>query len=355
LAADALDPTAVDRIFRLKGRPTDNPLIVHLGSADQLPTVVATSTPLADALAARFWPGPLTMVLDAGDAVPEVTTGGLRTVAVSDALNGIGLLAGLSDMSTEPGRRLQAHADALRAILTEGKRLRGSLTCLVAEALGGTLEQALPAALAVEMVQAASLVHDDFVDGDIVRRGRPAAWTLLSSRRAVLVADVIFATAIEKMAQAGAREGAALARAIAAMAQGALQEGAANTYTEDLDAYRRIIYLKTGSLFAAAARLGALAVDAQQTHLQAATEFGARAGEVYQIADDLADGAELGSLNPQSEIALLSAQARRALAAFPRNDYTRMLADMPEELLRMAVRAPTTPTAAQKRSPTRTR
>jgi geranylgeranyl pyrophosphate synthase len=246
------------------------------------------------------------------------------------------------------------HADALRAILTEGKRLRGSLTCLVAEALGGTLEQALPAALAVEMVQAASLVHDDFVDGDIVRRGRPAAWTLLSSRRAVLVADVMFATAIEKMAQAGAREGATLAHAIAAMAQGALQEGAANTYTEDLDAYRRIIYLKTGSLFAAAARLGALAAGADESMLEAATEFGARSGELYQIADDLADG-ELGSLNPQSEIALLSAQAGRALAAFPRNDYTRMLADMPEELLRMAVRAPTTPTAAQKRSPTRTR
>jgi L-threonylcarbamoyladenylate synthase len=82
LAADALDPLAVTRIFRLKGRPADNPLIVHLGSAAQLDRVVATSTPLADVLAARFWPGPLTLVLDVGDGVPEVTTGGLRTVAV---------------------------------------------------------------------------------------------------------------------------------------------------------------------------------------------------------------------------------------------------------------------------------
>ena len=78
-----------------------------------------------------------------------------------------------------------AHEDALHGILAEGKRLRGSLTCLVAEALGGSLEQALPHALAVELVEAASLVHDDFVDGDTVRRGRPAAWTLLSPRRAV--------------------------------------------------------------------------------------------------------------------------------------------------------------------------
>jgi geranylgeranyl pyrophosphate synthase len=235
------------------------------------------------------------------------------------------------------------HADALRTILTEGKRLRGSLTCLVAEALGGTLEQALPAALAVEMVQAASLVHDDFVDGDTVRRGRPAAWTLLSPRRAVLVADVMFATAIEKMAQAGAREGATLAHAIAAMAQGALQEGTGNTCVEDLDAYRRIIYLKTGSLFGAAARLGALSVDASEPLLQAATDFGARAGELYQIADDLADGARLGWLRPQTQIALLAEQARRALAAFPDNERTRMLADMPQELI-----------GAQKRSQSRT-
>ena len=236
-----------------------------------------------------------------------------------------------------------AHADALHTILAEGKRLRGSLTCLVAEALGGTLEQALPAALAVEMVQAASLVHDDFVDGDTVRRGRPAAWTLLSSRRAVLVADVMFAMAIEKMAQAGARECAALAHAIAAMAQGALQESAGNSCAENLDAYRRIIYLKTGSLFGAAARLGALAVDAQEPLLQAATDFGARAGELYQIADDLADGVRLGSLRPQTEIARLTEQALRALAAFPDNERTRMLADMPQELI-----------GAQKRSRSRT-
>jgi len=82
LAADALDPAAVRRIFAIKGRPADNPLIVHLHTAQELERVVATTTPLARALAASFWPGPLTLVLDAGDAVPAVTTGGLRTVAV---------------------------------------------------------------------------------------------------------------------------------------------------------------------------------------------------------------------------------------------------------------------------------
>lgn len=82
LAANACDDSAVRRIFTAKGRPADNPLIVHLASAAQLADVVAEVTPLAAALAARFWPGPLTVVLDAAADLPAASTGGLPTVAV---------------------------------------------------------------------------------------------------------------------------------------------------------------------------------------------------------------------------------------------------------------------------------
>ena len=82
LGANALDAAAVQRIFDAKGRPADNPLIVHLADADDLTGVAATITPLARTLAARFWPGPLTLVLDAAAALPAITTGGLSTVAV---------------------------------------------------------------------------------------------------------------------------------------------------------------------------------------------------------------------------------------------------------------------------------
>lgn len=82
LGANAEDAAAVRRIFAAKGRPADNPLIVHLATADQLERVCASITPLACDLARRFWPGPLTLVLDAADDLPAVTTGGLRTVAV---------------------------------------------------------------------------------------------------------------------------------------------------------------------------------------------------------------------------------------------------------------------------------
>jgi geranylgeranyl pyrophosphate synthase len=237
------------------------------------------------------------------------------------------------------------HQEALHAVLAQGKRLRGSLACLVAEALGTSFERALPAALAVEVVQAASLIHDDFVDGDTVRRGRPAAWTVLSARPAVLLADLMFATAIEKMAQAGNRETGTLAGAIAAMAKGALEESLGIGDVHDAAAYRSLIRLKTGSLFAAAARLGALAAGAQETKLEAASEFGARTGELYQIADDLADGARAPAPELLQElIAPLLESARRALSAFPDNERTRMLADLPEQFI-----------DAQKRWPSRMR
>lgn len=82
LGADALRAEAVSAIFAAKGRPADNPLIVHLADATQVGRVVGSWTPLARRLAAEWWPGPLTLVLDAAPAVPSVTTGGLTTVAV---------------------------------------------------------------------------------------------------------------------------------------------------------------------------------------------------------------------------------------------------------------------------------
>lgn len=82
LGAHALDADAVRRIFAAKGRPADNPLIVHLGDAADLRLLVPSVPPLARRLAARYWPGPLTLVLQAAPTVPAVTRGGLATVAV---------------------------------------------------------------------------------------------------------------------------------------------------------------------------------------------------------------------------------------------------------------------------------
>ncbi|GAA1567131.1 L-threonylcarbamoyladenylate synthase [Kribbella karoonensis] len=82
LAADAEDPQAVGRIFTTKGRPPSHPLIVHIGSAEQLDDWADDVPETARLLAERFWPGPLTLVLRRGRRVPLATTGGLETVAI---------------------------------------------------------------------------------------------------------------------------------------------------------------------------------------------------------------------------------------------------------------------------------
>lgn len=82
LGADALNEEAVKRIFEAKGRPADNPLIVHIADFNDLKKLARDIPKEAKLLAERFWPGPLTLVLPKKDEVPLVTTGGLDTVAV---------------------------------------------------------------------------------------------------------------------------------------------------------------------------------------------------------------------------------------------------------------------------------
>ena len=82
LAANALDGEAVKKIFAAKGRPQDNPLIVHIASIEELPALVREIPPQAKALAEAFWPGPLTMVLPKADCIPDAVSCGLSTVAI---------------------------------------------------------------------------------------------------------------------------------------------------------------------------------------------------------------------------------------------------------------------------------
>lgn len=82
LGANALNAQAVTNIFRAKGRPADNPLIVHIESIAALNNYIEEIPPLVYPLAARFWPGPLTLVLRGNDVFPAEVTGGLETVAV---------------------------------------------------------------------------------------------------------------------------------------------------------------------------------------------------------------------------------------------------------------------------------
>lgn len=185
----------------------------------------------------------------------------------------------------------------IERLVVDGKTARGCLVCLICEALGGTFEAALPRAVAVECIQAASLVHDDFVDSDATRRERPAMWTVLGPRRAVLLGDLMFATAIAQGARLSLADVITLTEAIATVASGAYHEPLdarelAATTAQSAGAvsfYERVIHCKTGALFGAAGKLGAIAAGADAECVSAACAFATRIGEAYQMTDDAED------------------------------------------------------------------
>lgn len=91
LGGDALNPASAKKIYEAKGRPSDNPLIVHIAAMEALPAIVEEVPETAKRLASLFWPGPLTMILKKAKRVPKETTGGLDTVAVRMPVHDVAL------------------------------------------------------------------------------------------------------------------------------------------------------------------------------------------------------------------------------------------------------------------------
>ena len=119
LGANGLNPDAVAKIFIAKGRPQDNPLILHVAQASDMEKFCHSIPATAYALAERFWPGPLTLVLPARDCVPKCTTAGLPTVAVRCpdnavtqqiiALSGVPIAAPSANLSGKPSTTTAEH------------------------------------------------------------------------------------------------------------------------------------------------------------------------------------------------------------------------------------------------------
>lgn len=92
LGADALNPSAVKKIFEAKGRPADNPLIVHIHDKKDLKRLAINIPKITEKIIEKFWPGPLTVVLKKSRIVPKITTGGLDTIAIRMPKNKIAAL-----------------------------------------------------------------------------------------------------------------------------------------------------------------------------------------------------------------------------------------------------------------------
>ena len=177
-----------------------------------------------------------------------------------------------------------------------GKRLRPIMAMLACEAAGGSREAALPVALAVELVHNFSLVHDDIMDRDGTRRGRPTVHVKWDEATAILAGDVLFARAFEALARipdAAAHQEAArvLSGAVTQLCEGQaldVQFEARGDVT--VDEYLQMIRLKTAVLFEAATRGGALASPRRAPPaVDALAAYGEAFGMAFQVADDLLD------------------------------------------------------------------
>lgn len=182
------------------------------------------------------------------------------------------------------------------ALTAGGKRLRPTLVLTSAEACGATPHDALAPAVAVEMIHAFSLVHDDLpaMDDDDLRRGRPTVHVRFGEAAAVLTGDALMSLAFDEVlrAPAAARLARELAAATTAMIAGQTDDTLGVSDDEPLtpaDALKRTHTRKTGALLRACCRMGAIAAGAPDDHLDALSRFGNAVGLAYQIVDDLLD------------------------------------------------------------------
>ena len=168
LGADATNAIAVAHIFRIKNRPSFDPLIVHLADATALPTVAAACPDAARRLVARFWPGPLTIVLPKADRIPDIVTAGLSSVAVRVPAHEVArqLIAAADRPIAAPSANpfgyvsptTAAHVaaqlgDAVPTIL-DGGECRVGVESTIVSFLGHTPTLLRPGAVTLEMLEA---------------------------------------------------------------------------------------------------------------------------------------------------------------------------------------------------------
>jgi geranylgeranyl pyrophosphate synthase len=202
----------------------------------------------------------------------------------------------LERVTSEAGTPLAAHATA--TIVAGGKRLRPLLVVLASESAGGTggeveRERSLVrAAVAVELVHSATLVHDDLIDGALLRRGRATVAAEAGRETAIATGDLLFSRAFAELARNGdSKQLRALSDASSALAAGELlQREDAFAAGVAVERYLERCRLKTAALFEAACRLGALvAVEGTAALATALGEFAGRIGLAFQLLDDVLD------------------------------------------------------------------
>lgn len=223
-------------------------------------------------------------------------------------------------------------ADLYGYVVEGGKRVRPTLTLLLAEALGGEEGKALDLACSVELTHCASLTLDDVLDGHEARRGRPTLLRVHGLPVTVTTGFTLPSLAIRLASHHGRRYAEALAEAWVALCRGAYRE--VETREATWESYRDLVELKTARLFATACRFGAAVAHRRGPGFE---EYGLRVGRAFQMADDLADGLGGDGIRMERLRQEMRAEARAArdLSArwgIARRDLREALAGAPRAL-----------------------
>jgi geranylgeranyl pyrophosphate synthase len=196
------------------------------------------------------------------------------------------------------------------AISSGGKRLRPLICILSAEMVGGDFRDTNDTFLALELIHNATLVHDDIIDEDIYRRGVPSIHITNGVKKAVLTGDALLSMGLKYASKTGNPMVVNwLSETSLKMVQGialqSIRKGKISTEEE----YLYMNYLKSGSLFEAAAALGGVVGSGAHDHVVRLAEFGKNFGNAYQIRDDIIDAFTLNGSDRKSKNDLLNGDA----------------------------------------------
>ncbi|WP_296795081.1 short chain isoprenyl diphosphate synthase IdsA [uncultured Methanobrevibacter sp.] len=180
-----------------------------------------------------------------------------------------------------------------------GKMLRPSLSLITAEAVGGKRDNALKAGSAIELIHTFSLIHDDIMDDDDMRRGMPSVHKVWGEDVAILAGDTLFSKAFEIIINSNPEINtpAQINKALATVADACVKicEGQASDmgfedrFDVSEEEYMEMIFKKTGALIAAATKVGAIMGGASDEVVDAMYEYGRLIGLAFQIQDDYLD------------------------------------------------------------------
>jgi len=175
------------------------------------------------------------------------------------------------------------------ALLSSGKRLRPILVILSGQCVGGDKDKLMPLAIAFELMHTASLIHDDIIDGDELRRGVSTLHRKWSVEDAILAGDAMFALAINLAANFGTEIMKAISQSALELCDGEYMDLHCSLRTATQQEYFLKIKKKSAALFRASAYSGALTGGGSHFEIESLSRYGENFGIAYQLKDDLLD------------------------------------------------------------------